>query len=147
MANTLDFIIDVSTTLWNGVVGMPLAGNANVESQIKSIGFVPAYALQQILAATADPDPKRRSNAYYWAFITFLANLSFAQASFFKNWHTRRCYERTRGILMCAIHYKTLSRLDGSGRASSGDQNSGANLGKIVNLMQCVVCYLRIPYS
>lgn len=75
----------------------------------------------------------------------FLANLSFAQVDINQRWYTRRCYERTRGQLFCALHYKALKRRDVSGKSTSeeGDEedetNEGsesADLGKIVNLMQ-----------
>lgn len=69
-------------------------------------GFVPPYALQRILSALADPTPESRTIAYLFALATFLANLSFAQLDLYKDWHTRRCYERTRGQLFCALHYK-----------------------------------------
>ena len=70
------------------------------------LGFVPPYALQEILSALADPSPESKQRAYFWALMTFLANLSFAQVDLYQNWYTRRCYERTRGQLFCALHYK-----------------------------------------
>ncbi|KAJ2929240.1 hypothetical protein H1R20_g7856, partial [Candolleomyces eurysporus] len=82
------------------------------------IGFVPPYALQQILSALADNSPESRRIAYIWTFITFLANLSFAQ-------------------LFCMLHYKSLKREEASGQVSKGEgEESSADLGKIVNLMQ-----------
>ncbi|KAJ2921432.1 hypothetical protein H1R20_g15658, partial [Candolleomyces eurysporus] len=82
------------------------------------IGFVPPYALQQILSALADNSPESRRTAYIWTFITFLANLSFAQ-------------------LFCMLHYKSLKREEASGQVSKGEgEESSADLGKIVNLMQ-----------
>lgn len=103
------------------------------------IGFVPPFALQEILSALEDPSGDRRSTAYGWAFVTFLAHLSFAQKDLFQSWHTRRCYERTRGQLFCALHYKALKRQDVSGKVTNEDDEQGsADLGKIVNLMQSV---------
>jgi hypothetical protein len=103
-------------------------------------GFVPPYALKEILSALADDTPESKSNAYYWALITFLAHLSFAQVDLFQSWHTRRCYERTRGQLFCTLHYKSLKRQDISGKVSpEGGDNDSADLGKIVNLMQSVL--------
>ncbi|KAJ7269434.1 P-loop containing nucleoside triphosphate hydrolase protein [Mycena haematopus] len=103
-------------------------------------GFVPPYALKEILAALADPTTENRSTAYYWTLVSFLAHLSFAQKDLFQGWHTRRCYERTRGQLFCALHYKSLVRQEMSGKINSkeGDESEAviANLGKIVNLMQ-----------
>ena len=104
-------------------------------------GFVPPYALQRILAALADPAPEARTEAYLYTLLFFLANLSFAQMDVFQRWYTRRCYERTRGQLFCALHWKALKRRDVSGKVvpSGNDEEgitTGADLGKIVNLMQ-----------
>ncbi|KAJ7651661.1 hypothetical protein DFH06DRAFT_1270538 [Mycena polygramma] len=119
VSNSLDLILDIVLELW---------------------GFVPPYALKEILAALADPTPESRSSAYYWTLITFLAHLSFAQVDLIQSWHTRRCYERTRGQLFCTLHYKSLVRQEMSGKINTkeGDEAEAdnANLGKIVNLMQ-----------
>ncbi|KAI0950790.1 hypothetical protein AcW1_008002 [Taiwanofungus camphoratus] len=120
VSNSLDLILDLTLELWSAVVG-----------------FVPPYALQRILSALADPSPETKATAYIFAFVTFLANLSFAQVDVNQRWFTRRCYERTRGQLFCALHYKALKRRDVGGKAvqPEGD-NENADLGKIVNLMQ-----------
>ncbi|KAG7099723.1 hypothetical protein E1B28_001540 [Marasmius oreades] len=119
-SNSLDLILDVLLELWNAV-----------------IGFVPAYSLKRILAILADDSSEPKANAYYWALITFLAHLTFAQVDLFQQWHTRRCYERTRGQLFCAIHYKALKRQDMTGKTKrEGEEENNASLGKIVNLMQ-----------
>ncbi|KAJ6483901.1 P-loop containing nucleoside triphosphate hydrolase protein [Mycena vulgaris] len=111
VSNSLDLILDIVLELW---------------------GFVPPYALKEILAALADPTPESRSTAYYWTLITFLAHLSFAQVDLIQSWHTRRCYERTRGQLFCTLHY------NGKINTKEGEDSEAdnANLGKIVNLMQ-----------
>ncbi|KAJ7170194.1 pleiotropic drug resistance ABC transporter [Mycena filopes] len=122
VSNSLDLILDLVLESWGAVVG-----------------FVPPYALKEILAALADPTPEARSKAYYWTLITFLAHLSFAQVDLIQSWHTRRCYERTRGQLFCTLHYKSLVRQEMSGKtnAKEGEEEvDNANLGKIVNLMQ-----------
>ncbi|KAJ3895149.1 pleiotropic drug resistance ABC transporter [Lentinula edodes] len=119
VSNSLDLILDVALELWTAV-----------------IGFVPPYALKEILSVLADDTPESRQTAYFWAFITFLAHLSFAQKDLIQQWHTRRCYERTRGQLFCAIHYKALKRQDVAGRTDAEEDNKSADLGKIVNLMQ-----------
>jgi hypothetical protein len=57
----------------------------------------------------------------------------------FQRCHTRRCYERTRGLLFCALHFKALQRRDHSGQTGKDDDPdaaSSADLGKVVNLMQ-----------
>ena len=100
-------------------------------------GFVPAYALKEILSALATDDAESKRTTYLWALVTFIAHLSFAQVDLFQNWHTRRCYERTRGQLFCSIHYKSLSRQDiRGGIRHEDDKHQSADLGKIVNLMQ-----------
>ncbi|KAJ7040325.1 pleiotropic drug resistance ABC transporter [Mycena alexandri] len=119
VSNSLDLILDLVLESW---------------------GFVPPYALKEILAALADPTPEARSAAYYWTLVTFLAHLSFAQVDLIQSWHTRRCYERTRGQLFCTLHYKSLVRQEMSGKINTkeGEEEAdNANLGKIVNLMQC----------
>ena len=81
--------------------------------------------------------PGARTTAYNWALVVFLAHLSFAQKDLIQRWHQRRCYERTRGQLFCALHYKSLKRQDVVGKAGDpGDEQDSADLGKIVNLMQ-----------
>ncbi|TFK56635.1 pleiotropic drug resistance ABC transporter [Heliocybe sulcata] len=120
VSNTLDLSLDIVLELWVAVVG-----------------FVPPYALQQILSALSNPSPEANRTAFTFALVTFLAHLSFAQTALFQTWHTRRTYERTRGQLFCALHYKALKRLDVSGIAASADGTSeSADLGKVVNLMQ-----------
>ncbi|KZT01394.1 uncharacterized protein LAESUDRAFT_739182 [Laetiporus sulphureus 93-53] len=120
VSNSLDLILDIVLEMWSAV-----------------FGFVPPFALQQILSALADPSPESRRAAYVFALVAFLANLSFAQVDLYQTWYTRRCYERTRGQLFCALHYKALTRRDVGGKSShDGEENENADLGKIVNLMQ-----------
>ncbi len=102
------------------------------------LGFVPPYALQQILLSLSADTSDATNSAFVWAFITFVAHLSFAQADLFQSWHTRRCYERTRGQMFCLLHYKSLKRRQLGGLVGKDGEPSSADLGKIVNLMQCV---------
>ncbi|KAF9531878.1 pleiotropic drug resistance ABC transporter [Crepidotus variabilis] len=118
-SNSLDLFLDVALELWSAIVG-----------------FVPAYSLQKILTALASDDPTAASTAYRWAFITFVANLSFAQVDLYQRWHTRRCYERTRGQMFCLLHYKSLRRQQVGGATNKDGEPGAADLGKIVNLMQ-----------
>ncbi|KAF5323393.1 hypothetical protein D9611_005605 [Ephemerocybe angulata] len=118
-SNSLDLTLDVTLEMWTAVVG-----------------FVPAYALQKILSVLSDDTPESRRIAFFWAFITFLAHLSFAQLDLYQRWHTRRCYERTRGQIFCMLHYKSLKREEVSGHVSKEGEEDRADLGKIVNLMQ-----------
>jgi hypothetical protein len=122
-SNSLDLIIDVSLELYTAFAG-----------------FIPPYALQTILASLESDAPGARVTAFKWTVITFLAHLSYAQKDLWQSWHTRRCYERTRGQLFCALHWKALMRQDVSGKIATdnkeGDGKQSADLGKIVNLMQ-----------
>ncbi|EIW86976.1 pleiotropic drug resistance ABC transporter [Coniophora puteana RWD-64-598 SS2] len=118
-SNSLDFIIVLGLELWGTVVG-----------------FVPAYSLQRILASLDNPTEESMSTAYLFAFVTFMAHLSFAQVDLFKNWHTRRVYERTRGLIFISLFEKALMRRDVSGKVSGDEEETSADLGKIVNLMQ-----------
>ncbi|KAF9015690.1 P-loop containing nucleoside triphosphate hydrolase protein [Cyathus striatus] len=118
VSNSLDLILDVVLEMWSAVVG-----------------FVPPYALKKILAALTSGSGDLKS-AYFWSLVTFLVHLSFAQVDLFQSWHTRRCYERSRGQLFCIIHYKSLKRRDINAKVSTGNDEDPADLGKIVNLMQ-----------
>jgi ABC-type multidrug transport system fused ATPase/permease subunit len=86
----------------------------------------------------AEQTPEGKQQAYHWTWVVFAANLSFAQMDVFQRWHTRRCYERTRGQLFCALHYKALQRRDLSGKATQkgSEEEDSADLGRVVNLMQ-----------
>ncbi|PFH52248.1 hypothetical protein AMATHDRAFT_2254 [Amanita thiersii Skay4041] len=121
VSNSLDLILDVVLEMWSAI-----------------IGFVPPYALQEILRDLADDSQESRQKTLFWTFMTFIAHLSFAQVDLYQGWHTRRCYERTRGQLFCMLHYKTLKRKDISGTTnhSNDREPDNADLGKIVNLMQ-----------
>ncbi|KZS88201.1 P-loop containing nucleoside triphosphate hydrolase protein [Sistotremastrum niveocremeum HHB9708] len=118
-SNSLDLILVVILKLWVVVVG-----------------FVPPYALNRILAIIGDSTVQDTSAAYLYTLLTFVAHISFAQADLFQNYHSRRCYERARGQLFCAIHYKALNRLDLSGQSLDTDEDAPADLGKVVNIMQ-----------
>lgn len=102
------------------------------------LGFIPPYALKEILSALSSNSPHAKTRAYFWTMVTFIAHLSFAQVDLFKSWHTRRCYERTRGQLFCTLHYKSLKRQEVSGRVQKDGEMKNADLGKIINLMQYV---------
>ncbi|KAJ3554652.1 hypothetical protein NM688_g2996 [Phlebia brevispora] len=105
-SNSLDLILDILLETWGAV-----------------IGFVPPFALQRILSALADPTPGARKTAYL-AGTRGGATSGRADSSF------------------CALHYKALKRRDISGTVvdSKNDKeeesSEGADLGKIVNLMQ-----------
>ncbi|XP_006460356.1 hypothetical protein AGABI2DRAFT_203369 [Agaricus bisporus var. bisporus H97] len=119
VSNSLDLILDYLLELWSAIVG-----------------FVPPYAVKEILAVLANDTPEARRTAYVWTAIAFLANLSFAQVDLFQAWHTRRCYERTRGQLFCAIHYKALKRRETSCKSSTPGKEEHSDLGRILNIMR-----------
>lgn len=54
--------------------------------------------------------------------------------------------------MFCALHYKALKRRDISGQTAhkskdgKTDEKVGADLGKIVNLMQSVAFYAKLYY-
>ncbi|KIO19698.1 hypothetical protein M407DRAFT_82489 [Tulasnella calospora MUT 4182] len=116
------------------------------ESLYKSIAtFVPSFCLQRILMALESHDPARRKEAYFYALGTFIFHCSFAQLDLFGDWHARRCYERSRGQMFCAIHWKSLKRRDMRGKTSANksdkegqeDEESAntADIGRVVNLI------------
>ncbi|KAJ1310996.1 hypothetical protein OPQ81_009504 [Rhizoctonia solani] len=123
-ANSLDLILDITLETYSAIAG-----------------FIPPYALQRILRALEQSqDSGAPREAYIWGLVTFIAHMSFAQIDIVHRWHSRRCYERTRGTLFCALHYKALKRRDLSGATHTDKQDekdtSSADIGRIVNLMQ-----------
>ena len=131
-SNALDLLICLLAELWG-----------------TCIGFVPPYALQRILSCLSSEKKEERDLAYVWTLVTFVAHLSFAQVDLFEGWYGRRCYERTRGQIFCALHWKALMRRERGGHAAATGKERGeprkasesqepADLGKILNLMQFV---------
>lgn len=99
-------------------------------------GFISPYALKRILASLANDGTSDTVTAISWTVIMFLANLSFGIVDLWQSWYTRRCYERTRGQLFCMLHYKSLKRQDINFKVRREEQESDADLGKILNLME-----------
>jgi hypothetical protein len=71
--------------------------------------------------------------------------MSFAQMYLVQNWHSRRVYERTRGLLFCSLHWKALKGKDTrekikeevskeEGVKQGPEESSG--IGRITNLMR-----------
>lgn len=137
-ANSKDIILDIVIELYKAIAG-----------------FIPPYALKQLLAVLSNLHSSKdnlSSKAHYWALVTLVAHLSFAQCDLAQGWCTRRCYERTRGVIFCALHWKALKRrvvggatsesMESEGRresqADQKEQEQSADLGKVVNLMQYV---------
>ena len=138
VSNSLDLILDILLELWKAVVGKNRSFSDVSVSLPRYSGFLPPYALKEILSALASDASEAKNGAYYWTIVIFICHLSFAQVELFQSWHTRRCYERTRGQLFCTIHHKSLKRQEISGRATHEGETSNADLGKILNLMQSV---------
>jgi hypothetical protein len=111
--------------------------------------------MKQLLSILADDHLGKKEmfiQAHYWALVAFISNLSLIQADLAQGWCTRRCYERTRGIIFCALHWKAVKRRVVGGVSKTVETNSGtdkredddtdheqerdADLGKVVNLMQ-----------
>lgn len=53
--------------------------------------------------------------------------MSFAQADLLQGWHSRRAYERTRGQLFCALHWKALKGKDAAGKIKGGTEGDEEN--------------------
>ncbi|KAG8943314.1 hypothetical protein FRC04_002938 [Tulasnella sp. 424] len=127
-SNSLDLIISFAESLYKSITT-----------------FVPSFCLQRILIALESHDPARRNEAYIYALVTFIFHCSFAQLDMFGDWHARRCYERTRGQMFCAIHWKSLKRRDMRGKTAAQksdkegqeDEESAntADIGRVVNLI------------
>ncbi|KAG8874447.1 hypothetical protein FRB98_008435 [Tulasnella sp. 332] len=125
--NSLDLIISFSLQLYKAIAG-----------------FIQPYCLQQILRALESRDPTKRSDAYFYAGVLFVAHCSFAQVDVWEAWHSRRAYERTRGIMFCGLHWKALKRRDMSGKTKEQDgdtlktedeQQGPSDIGRVANLM------------
>ncbi|KAI7934963.1 hypothetical protein MJO29_016226 [Puccinia striiformis f. sp. tritici] len=135
-SNSMDLMIGLIVELWSTI-----------------IGFVSTWAIKRILDGLTIGD---RSISFKFAILHFICNMSFAQFDLSGKWHSRRCYERTRGQLFNILHDKALRRKDMSGVVivtkrnpgttdESGDSTSPeeidkndqshANIGKISNLM------------
>lgn len=77
--------------------------------------------------------------------------MSFAQVDLLQGWHSRRAYERARGQLFCALHWKALKAKDSRGKVSSQkvdwegeerdkeskkkEEEESSGIGRISNLM------------
>ena len=161
-SNSQDLIIDISLKTWNAVIGMiylNLLSLTFTDPLYPSPGFVPPYALSRILSSLENHEDKTgHADAYFFALITFLAHISFAQLDLLQGWHSRRAYERARGQLFCALHWKALKAKDSRGKISekaskeegdvgdskAGDkkkkeeENESSGIGRITNLMSWV---------
>ena len=71
--------------------------------------------------------------------------MSFAQMDLVQSWHSRRAYERTRGQLFCALHWKALKGKDTRGKinqetldeeGATKKQEETSVIGRITNLMR-----------
>ncbi|KII83760.1 hypothetical protein PLICRDRAFT_119100 [Plicaturopsis crispa FD-325 SS-3] len=106
------------------------------------LGFASPFFLNRILEAINVPNPGSRSRAYVYAFLSFICMLLNTECDLYRLWHNRRVATRMRIELMAAIYDKALKRKDYSGivdakkaDGTKDDTKSGADIGKIVNLM------------
>jgi hypothetical protein len=107
---------------------------------------VPPYCLSRILQSLEDHSSgASHADAYFYALVAFLANMSFAQMDLTQSWHSRRAYERTRGQLFCALHWKALKGKDTRGKIKEEipneegvkqAQEESSGIGRITNLMR-----------
>lgn len=137
VANSLDLILDFTLTYVSVI-----------------FNYLGPFFLKRILDSldTRDEDEqertKRISQAYIYAFLSFLCILGRAEADVQHLWFGRRAATRMRTSLMTAIYDKALKRKDFSGitdkdgkanvdikDAKGDDPKAGADVGKIVNLM------------
>lgn len=139
-SNSQDLVIDFSLKLYTSVAGIvdPIA-SFDVIIHVQFAGFVPPYALSRILSSLEDRERDSHADAYLFAFVAFVAHMTFAQLDLLQSWHSRRAYERTRGQLFCALHWKALKAKDARGKVSAeegkGDSKGAVGIGRITNLM------------
>src|SRR5204863_872 len=89
-ANSADIILDITIEMYKAVAG-----------------FIPPFALKQLLAILSSKTEStpgvhwgnKWTQAHFYALLTLVAHLSFAQCDLAQGWCTRRCYERTRGTI------------------------------------------------
>lgn len=139
-SNTLDLILDFSLTFVSVL--------CNYSS--------PLFLKLILSEIETTPDPHKRSKAYIYAILMFLASVAKAEADVLHLWHGRRTSTRIRSELMAAIYVKALRRKDFSGVTTKKDgddkkdekskkkrekedgksgSKGGADTGKIVQLM------------
>ena len=107
-----------------------------IEGAVGSLYVLTTHFCRKFVICTVGSLP---GVSFQWSLSVayFGTDVSFALPS---RWHQRRCYERTRGQLFCALHWKALRRRDIGGRPVLNEKgkDSPADLGKVVNLMQYV---------
>ncbi|KAF8890823.1 multidrug resistance-associated ABC transporter [Gymnopilus junonius] len=106
--------------------------------------YASPFFLKHILDAIDEknPTPEGKAKAYIYSFLAFLCTLLKAQADAQHLWFGRRASVRLRSELMASIYDKALKRRDFSGvvdkdkgKDGASDSQTGADIGKIVNLM------------
>ncbi|TFK44030.1 multidrug resistance-associated ABC transporter [Crucibulum laeve] len=131
-ANSYDIMMDFALTILKVV-----------------LTYAGPFFLKRILDAidTAEYNPSLRPTAYVYAFLAFVVSLVRAQVVVQQIWFGRRASIRVRSALMATIYEKSLKRKDLSGAisgkmekeseaAQTEEGKSGADIGKIVNLME-----------
>ncbi|KIJ35250.1 hypothetical protein M422DRAFT_262419 [Sphaerobolus stellatus SS14] len=127
-----------------------------------SFNYGGPFFLNRVLSSItyAQDDPTDRARAIFYGFFMFLCTALKSESDLLHLWHGRRASTRLRSELMAAIYAKALVRKDYSGIVEKKDEkvdnkdkddgkkkgkkkakeedpknSSGADIGKIVNLM------------
>ncbi|KAF8587167.1 multidrug resistance-associated ABC transporter [Ramaria rubella] len=136
-ANALDFIFDF--TLTESVVLLDFCGPVFLRVILEG--------LEEVTSAPAQEQKGIRVKLYIYTFLAFAASLLRAGADVQRRWFMRRAASRVGTQLSAAVYDKALRIRDQSGVTHAGEGNSaksvgsgnagnsGADIGKIVNLM------------
>ena len=99
------------------------------------------YFLKKILEALTSTDSDLRARAYHLALLAFVVNVLQQLVELIRAWHSRRSYERVRGVLITMVFEKATRKKDTSGSVGhrkldkDEEEASGSDSGRIMNLM------------
>lgn len=79
--------------------------------------------------AIETPTPSAKADAYLFAFIALLANISQAQFEALLAWHARRAGIRSKTVLIAEIYKKALRRRDMGGAPAGMHENNEGKAG------------------
>ncbi|KEI39356.1 uncharacterized protein L969DRAFT_82165 [Mixia osmundae IAM 14324] len=117
-ANALDLMIDISLRFITS-----------------ALSLTRPVLLQQILDKLQQNSSQGRINAVLFAALILTLAFVEAEADLMRSWHSRRAYERTRGVLIAKISAKALTRKATTYVPPDGDRSGSSDTGRIVNLM------------
>ncbi|GAA6053022.1 hypothetical protein JCM3770_002387 [Rhodotorula araucariae] len=124
----------ISRIFFNNSLDLILSLTLGLTSSFLS--YASPFFLKQILEALTPPapgtpyDPTLRQNAYIYALLAFVAQVSRAEVDLQQLWHERRAITRARTQLMGEVYEKALKRKDASGATGKGDDADGAKSRK-----------------